>query len=170
MSELLQNRRNFIKTFLLGSIAGTSVLAFLPQEALSEEKDIDLEKVPPKVRSAADKAVPGAKWTGAIKEEDESEVIYELEGTDGKGQDVTVEVTASGEVEGITTEISLQEVPVVVMTALQKKMPHFKATSVTELREDGEVDSYTFEGKRPKDKEEIDVYVSADGETIEIEG
>lgn len=169
MSECLQNRRNFFKTFLLGSIASVSALALLPQEALSEESDIDLGKVPPKVRSAADKEVPGAKWTTASKDEEEGEVFYELEGTDSKGRDVTVDVTAAGEVEEVSTDIPFKEVPAAVMAALKAKMPRFDATGVTEKNLGGDVEGYEFEGMRPKDKEEIYVYVSTDGKTIEIE-
>lgn len=167
MHESLPSRRNFFKTLLVGSAAGASLLAIGPADALAA--DVDLKALPPKVRAAADKAVPGAKWTGASKDEDGGEVTYSLEGTDSKGRDVTVEVSAAGEVEEVMTEIPLAEVPATVMAALKAKMPKFEIAGAVAMSQGGAVDGYEFDGKRPKDKEEITVYVSADGKTIEIE-
>lgn len=130
---------------------------------------IDLAKLPAKVRKAADAAVPGAKWEEAHKDTEEGVVIYELDGTNARGRDVTVMVTAEGKVTEVETELPLTEVPQLVRDALKAKMPRFKITAAFEIREEGKVTSYDFEGKRPKDKEEITVSVSVDGKTIEIE-
>ena len=56
-----------------------------------------------------------------------------------------------------------------VQAALRKKMPRFKVSTAFEVREDGKVVGYNFEGKRPRDKEEILVFVSADGKEVEID-
>jgi hypothetical protein len=38
-----------------------------------------------------------------------------------------------------------------------------------EISQDGKVESYDFEGRRPKDKDDIIISVSADGKTVEID-
>ena len=127
-------------------------------------EDLPMNKVPANVRKAAEKEVPGGKWESAS-----SQVIYELEGTDAKGRAVTVEVDDEGEVGDVSTELAVKEVPETVLSALKAKMPRFKIETVFESKQNGKVAGYSFEGKRPKDKEEIGVFVSPDGKTIEID-
>jgi hypothetical protein len=126
--------------------------------------DLAMSKVPPTVKKAAEKAVPGGKWESAS-----SETIYELEGKDAKGRAVVVEVSDDGEVNEVSTELPVKEVPDAVLSALKAKMPRFKIETVFESKQEGQVAGYSFEGKRPKDKEEIGVFVSPDGKTIEID-
>lgn len=126
--------------------------------------DLAMTKVPSAVKKAAEKAVPGGKWESAF-----SETIFELEGTDGKGRAVVVEVTDDGEVNEVSTELPIKEVPETVLSALKAKMPRFKIETVFESKQSGKVTGYSFEGKRPRDKEEIGVFVSPDGKTIEFD-
>jgi hypothetical protein len=126
--------------------------------------DVAMAKVPAAVKKAAEKAVPGGKWESAF-----SETIFELEGTDGKGRTVVVEVTDDGEVNEVSTELPVKEVPETVLSALKSKMPRFKIETVFESRQGGKVAGFSFEGKRPRDKEEIGVFVSPDGKTIEFD-
>jgi hypothetical protein len=133
------------------------------------QDEIDLAKVPPKVRKAAEKAVSGVKWTSAYKHTDEGEVTFELEGTDAKGRTVTVDIGADGKVGEVATEIAAKEVPKPVTDAVKSFLPGFKASSVFEIREEGKVVGYESEGKRPQDKEEFTVFVSSDGKRIEID-
>lgn len=135
------------------------------------EEPIALAKVPEVVRKAADKAVPKAKWTEAFKDkDDEDKVFYVLEGKNAKGRGVTVEVWADGEVSEIATAIPFAEVPAVVTAALKKKLPTFKADHAFEMQEDEEVTGYEFVGHKGKGKKgaEMTVFVSADGETVDI--
>jgi hypothetical protein len=167
----MTDRRKFLGTLGFGGMAACVLFgrsAAQPPPADEEEEEIDLKKVPSVVRKAADKAVPKAKWIMALRIKDEDGEIYMLEGTNSKGRDVTIEVTSEGEVEKIETEITLKEVPKVVLRALADQVPKFKATAVFSIREDDEL-SYQFEGKRPKDKEEITVVISADGKTVEVD-
>lgn len=131
--------------------------------------EIALAKVPAVVRKAADEAVAGAKWSSAYVDRDDSGVTYELDGTDARGREVVVELTAAGKVVEVETEIPIPEVPAGVQQALKAKMPRFQATASYEVVHAGKVAGYSFEGRRPKDKEEIDVFVSADGKVVEIE-
>ena len=110
-----------------------------------------------------------AKWTGASKSEEDGEVTYELEGEDAAKRYVWVELTADGKVNEVGFEIQFGEAPSVVTSALKKKFPQFQVASTYEARQEGKVVRYDFEGKRPRDKEEITVSVSADGKEVEID-
>jgi hypothetical protein len=130
---------------------------------------VDLDKVPAKVKEAAGKAMPRAKWTGATKSVEDGVVTYELEGEDPAKHYVWVDVTADAKVSEVGTEIAAAKVPQVVTAALKKKFPRFQMSSAYEARHEGKVIRYDLEGKRPRDKEEITVSVSPDGKKVEIE-
>jgi hypothetical protein len=168
MSDAFMNRRR-----LLGALTGGGVASALVTGAGAfqgvDEKEIPLAAVPAKARQAADRTVPKAEWSTAYQVREEGVVFYELEGLDAKGRAVTVEVTPSGEVNEVETEIPLEEVPPVVMAALKAKRPRFKVEAAHEVREHDKVVGYDFDGKRPRDKEEISVFVSADGKSVEID-
>jgi hypothetical protein len=147
---------------LLGELQMNGMLEMEANVARGD--DIEVAKVPASVRKAVDKAVPGAKWESAY-----SEMIYELEGRDGKGRAVVVEVTDEGEVNDVSTEIPIKEVPEAVVAAFKAKMPRFKVTTVYESRQKGKVVGYSVEGRRPKDKDDVGLFVSPDGKTVEID-
>ncbi len=69
----------------------------LSREAAAEEKDIALAQVPEKVLVAAEKAVPGIKFTEAEVERSSTGQIYELEGTAGD-KEYEIKVSAEGNV------------------------------------------------------------------------
>jgi uncharacterized protein YxeA len=143
--------------------------AWLAVAADDNEGKIPLAQVPAAARKAALKAVPGATFDEAYKEEDDDgKVYFELDGQDTQGRDITVEVTAAGKILSIATEIELAQVPKVVMTALRKKLKDFKPASVMAVREEGEITEYAFEGKDGKG-EEMNVTVSADGSEVEVD-
>jgi len=152
-----------------GGAVGTSAIPQAVAEAWSADDEIDLAKVPAKVRKAADKAVPKAVWTSASMSKEDGEVTYELEGTDASKRFVSVEVSSDGEVSEVQTEIPQKEVPAVVAAKLKSRFPRFVTSTVYEVREDGKVIRYDFEGKRPKDKEDIGIYISADGKDVELD-
>jgi uncharacterized protein YxeA len=126
-------------------------------------------KVPAKVRAAAEKAVPKAKWTDFSKESEDGEMWFELEGTDAQKRYVYVTVTAEGVVGEVMTEVKAKDLPKAVVAALSAKLPRYKVATYYEVRSDGKVTRYDLEGKRPRDKEDITVSVSADGKTVEID-
>jgi hypothetical protein len=165
MVGMLMKRRQFV--FALAAFALGGILSF-PANAADVDK-IDLSKVPAKIKDAASKAVPGAKWTGASKHLDDGKVTYELEGEDSAGGYVSAELTADAKVNEVGFEIAIEKVPAIVTGALQKKMPRFKVATAYEARKEGEVIRYDFEGKRPRDKKELTVSVSTNGKEIEID-
>jgi hypothetical protein len=104
-----------------------------------------------------------------LKPTDDDYRGFEVGGVHAKDKQVIIEVTAEGEIGDMEKEIALSDVPRDVAAALKAKMPRFQAKTVFEYSEDGTVTGYVFEGKRPRDKAAIDVFVSADGKEIEIE-
>jgi hypothetical protein len=137
----------------------------------SEPEEIDMEKVPKEAKEAADQAVPKAKWTDAYTSKEDGDTYYELEGTDDKDRYVWIQVDAEGNVYEIQTEIGQKDVPKAVTKALTAKVPKFEIKTVYAVAEDDrdKVTEYHFEGKRPKDEDDIMVGVSADGKTVEVD-
>jgi uncharacterized protein YxeA len=164
MADVLLNRRRALWSLAAGGVASSMLLG---EPARAADDEIDLAKVPDKVKKAADKAVPGAKWTSASKSVEDGEVTYELEGTDAKQRYVSVEVSAEGKVSEVQTEIHFKEVPEVVRSALKSRMakanlPKLEASTTYEVRQDGKVVRYDFEMV-------IGVYISANGKEVEFD-
>lgn len=171
MNESMNRRRLLQVAGVLAVGAGGArfARAFDDKAADDQEEEIPLSKVPEKVKTAADKAVTGAKWEAAFLMTEVDEKFYELEGRDSKGREVTVTITPEGTVEEISTLIPLKAVPEPVTAALKAKLPRFKPALVFEIREGGKIAGFEFEGRRPNDREDIAVFVSADGKTIEVD-
>jgi hypothetical protein len=170
MAGGLMNRRRALVAMAMaaGGIAGGKRHPGATAAETADDK-IALAKVPVKIKEAASKALPRAKWTGATKSVEDGEVTYELEGEDAAKVYVWVELTADGKVNEVGSEIVIGKVPQVVTAALKKKFPRFQVASSYEARKEGKVIRYDFEGKRPRDKKEITVSVSVDGKEIEID-
>ena len=137
----------------------------------NDEKDEEfpLADLPAEVLKAADEAAPKVKWETAYRDEEGKTVLYEVVGKNAEEREVAVLVTAEGKVESVETEILLADVPEVVLDRLKKKFPRFVASNVFEVQEEGKVVGYDFEGKRPKDKQDIGISVSADGKEAQID-
>jgi hypothetical protein len=100
---------------------------------------------------------------------DDGDLAYEISGFYQTERKVILAANASGEITESEMEVAVSDVPKTVMSALKAKMPKFRAITVYEVTEDGSVTGYQFEGKRPKDKRSIDVFVSADGKEIDVD-
>jgi hypothetical protein len=131
--------------------------------------EFELAKVPHKVKEAASKAAPGVEWETASKSEEDGEIVYELDGEDASKRYVYAHISADATVNEVAFEIAIEKVPPVVTAALKKRFPAFRVEKAYEAHQNGKVFRYDFEGKRPRDKEEIEVYVSADGTDVKIE-
>src|SRR5262249_44232300 len=107
------------------------------------------------------------KWAEATRETDEGVTTYYVVGKNARGREVEVSVTPEGQLIEVATEVTMAEVPKAVLSGLKTKLPKFKAEYAAEVRRDGKVVEYSFEGTQGK--EEIEVTVSADGKTVEIE-
>ena len=168
MSESPLRRRGFMHALSLGALATAALPSKVFGQA-ADEQEIDLKKVPAHIKAAASKAAPRVHWKTAYKGEEKGEVIYELEGVDPKKQEVAVILDNDGKVEEIETEIAVEEVPAVVMKALKAKFPKLEIVAVTEIQEGKKIVAFDFEGTRPPSHKSIGIYVSADGQTVELE-
>ncbi|WP_406699802.1 hypothetical protein V5E97_13195 [Singulisphaera sp. Ch08] len=168
MAVTIPNRRRVLFVLASGALAASS--QFLGQSTHGASlDDFDLGKVPAKFKAAASEAVPEAKWTSASKSVDDGDVTYELGGVDADKRKVWVTLTGDGKVDEVSYEIAIDKVPQVVTAALKKKMPRFQVSTSYESRKEGKVYWYYFDGKRPRDKEEITASVSPDGKEVELE-
>jgi hypothetical protein len=150
-------------------VAAMGFSGFGSAPARGDDEPVDLAKVPAVVRKAAEKAVPGIKLMEATKGTEEGQTTYTLSGVDAKGNDAEVEVTPEGKIVAISLEIRLQDVPKVVMSALRAKLKGYRPTDVMAVYDGNrKLIEYFFEGKDAKGKD-VDVTVSADGSSVEID-
>lgn len=168
-------------------VGGVGAALLLPaRTALAREVEVPLKDLPREVLDGAAKAVPKAKWLQATKDEDDGETTYEVAGyiPGKKNRLVTVELDADGEVVEVETEIDVEAVPSVVMSAFREKYARVKIEAVFEVRAEGELKEYEFSCTRPrkapakgkgkgkgkqKPEENITVIVSPDGKKVGLE-
>jgi hypothetical protein len=151
-----------IITLFIAALSGTV-------GAGEKERSVRLGDVPPEVKAAADKAVPGAKWRSAEQETDKGQTIYELKGKGAeKDREVEVEVTPDGKLLQTEIEVPLKEVPDVVRNTLKTRWPDFKPKEVKAVtRQDG-TQGYEFEQSKAGGKE-FEVFISGDGKTVDLQ-
>jgi hypothetical protein len=136
--------------------------------AAEKEKKISLDKLPPEIKAAADKAVPGAKWHSAEQETEKGGVRYELKGKGPDNIPVEVEIAPDGTLIETEVEVPLKEVPEVVRNKLKSGWPDFKPKEVQAVTREGKASGYEFEGPYRKGKE-LEVFISGDGNIVEVE-
>lgn len=121
-------------------IAGGIGLAVLAQPGIfASAGEVEISKVPAKVREAALKVVPKAKWSEADHDQHDEHDSYELSGKDALGRAVIVSVSAEGKVTECRIEMPLTKVPKDVWKAVGKKFPKFEAMTAYQLRTDDEL-------------------------------
>jgi hypothetical protein len=104
------NQLRFIYPLVTAALFSLVVLTSCSEE--EAEVEIPVPAVPPKVLSAAEKALPGVEITEAEIERHEDDVVYELEGNlDGKKVEIEIhpdgtikEVEHEGDEEGKSAE------------------------------------------------------------------
>lgn len=134
-----------------------------------KERKIPLDKLPPEIKAAADRAVPGATWKSAEQETEKGGVRYELKGK-GAADDrqVEVEITPDGKLIQTEIEVPLSEVPEVVRNKLKSGWPDFKPDEVKAVTREGKASGYEFEGPKRMGKE-LEIFISGDGDVLEVE-
>ena len=125
MTRRLLSRRQVFFALAAGGVAAGKWLHADTEAATTDDK-IDLAKVPAKVKEAASKALPKAKWTGASKSEEDGKVTYELEGEDAAKHYVWVELTADAKVNEVGSEIAFGAVPQPRNGGAQEEVPSIR--------------------------------------------
>ena len=171
---MLRFRLLFIISFLALLVAG---IAFWVSANDNDDEKVTLSDVPIKVIEAANKAVPGGEITAVEKEEEDSQIIYEVEKV-VDGIEYEIEVTADGVVKDVEkegddkadddgddeeVEVALTDVPENVLKAAQEAVPEGNIKKVEKDVEDGVVvyDVEIFV--------RYEVEVTADGVVKEVE-
>lgn len=144
-----------------GLVAVLALVGHVPLTAAADEDQVDLKDVPASVQGAADSTVPQAKWLKASKEVDDDETTYHLNGSDAKGREVDITLTAEGQVESFETVLSVTDLPSKLVEVL-KTLPQVKWTEATEKVENGKT-TYEVSGSDLKDRESV-AFFDADGQ------
>lgn len=134
-----------------------------------EEKKIELDALPGKVKAAAKRAFPEAKLVGAVKEvddDDKDEILYILE-LSADGKTIEVAVDDDGDIEAVEKEIDAADLPKAVTRAAAQRFPNGKIAKVEEVSDADDAVVYELEikdgGKR------IEVVMSPNGKILDIE-
>jgi hypothetical protein len=110
--------------------------------AWGTEEKIALDKIPPKVHAAAKAKYPAAKLVSAEKEDEDGKTVYEL-AFDDKGHKIEVTFDNDGQIVEIEKQVTEQELPGAVRSALTKKYPGCQLKSIEEVTE-GNSTSFEF--------------------------
>jgi hypothetical protein len=151
------------------SLVGFTLLAFSQQVGADDEEiPIALAQVPVVIRNVAIKAAPGLRAMRATRTVEGARTYFNIHGIDALGHDMNVEVTARGQVLSVSTVIGLSEVPGEIYRALRKKTPGVLWLGAEAMSKSGKVVAYRLGGRDPHQLD-VEVTVSADGRSVEIE-
>jgi hypothetical protein len=95
--------------------------------SLAGDRDLSASELPEAVRSAIERAYPGAEFTRAEEIEDDDEQLYRVRLRMGPDQrDIRLEVSPAAEILDIDEEIPESELPQRVQRAVSKAFPRHK--------------------------------------------
>jgi hypothetical protein len=144
-------------------------------DRLARADETAVAALPQEVRDALGRAtetylfpLSDAKWSHVHTLSGAEHPIYQVGGTNGRGNTVEVEVTKAGRVIEVEEHgIAMDEVPSAVVEALKSKRPDFRPTRVEAIyqAQNPAPVCYGFEGADGAGKS-IEVYVTADGKTF----
>jgi uncharacterized membrane protein YkoI len=145
----------------LGIAAVVALAAVAPAQEGTEEK-VPLEKVPRPVLDAVKARFKDAKLTGAAREKEKDQWVYEVSLTEkGKDKNVDVTLTPEGELLTIERAIDAKDLPKAAAMVLGNKYPRATYKVVEEII------------KVEKRQEKLDFYevllVAADKKTFEVQ-
>jgi hypothetical protein len=158
--------RKFSVVFVAGVVAMTLLLAgSAPAE---EKKKVDL---PEKVKASLDQRFPGAELTGAEKEKENGNIVYDLE-LKHEGRKYEMDVKEDGTIMEIEKELKGKDVPAAVTKAVNEKYPKAAVKEVMEVNvvkgKEEKPDHYevtiSIEGAKGKE-----VIVALDGSSVKEE-
>lgn len=144
------------------AILSTLVLA-APAMA-QESQSIDMAEVPAPVIEAAQAAVSGVTFDTANLDRDDGTDTFELSGIDANGKKFEVDATANGTIEEVEEEITAEDLPAEVKTAMEVNMDGLTPTLIEKSTRDGGQEIF-YEFEAEKDGKLIHAEVGADGAT-----
>jgi len=137
--------------------------------------ETDIAALPEKVREALERApkvypepLHGARWSKAHCTSGSDHPVYQVQGTNGDGRKVELEVTSAGRIIEVEEHgIPITRVPTVVQDALKAKFPRFEAKQIEAIYQLEKLVPvcYGFEGSDANGAK-IEIYISADGKSL----
>ena len=123
---------------------------------------IDMADVPAPVIEAAQAAVSGVVFDKANIDADDGTQSFELSGVDANGKKFEVDALADGTIEEVEEEVSVEDLPAEVKTAMEVNLSGITPTLIEKsTRDGGQAIFYEFEAE--KDGKAIHAEVGADG-------
>jgi hypothetical protein len=161
--------RKFSVVFVAGVVAMTLLLAGSTRAEEKEKKKVDL---PAKVKASLDERFPGAELTGAEKEMEDGNVVYDLE-LKHKGRKYEMDVKEDGTIMEIEKEVKGKDVPAAVTKAVEAKYPKAAVKEVMEVNvvkgKDEKPDHYEVTISIEGEKKGKEVIVALDGSSVKEE-
>ena len=151
---------------MLRKLILSSALAVAATSAAFAE-DMKMEDVPANVRAVALEAAGGLPLQSVAFDLDGGTATYEFKTKTERGTQLEIDVDATGEIEEIEEEITLQDVPGVVTDLLAVHFPNIQPTFIERSTRASMAVWYEFEAT--KDGREYDIEVRADGRVILIQ-
>jgi hypothetical protein len=112
-----------------------------------DDSMLSLEDIPAYVQLVAERALPGAEFTGFTWDLNANRrPVYRVQGT-VEDQAISIEIALDGAVEGIVKELTMSEVPTNVIGMLDKYVPSLEATEISEATLASGVHRYEFIGR-----------------------
>ena len=108
--------------FKLAGLVAVLGVAILLSNLRADEEKVPLDKVPAVVKDAVKKQFPKAELVSAEKDTEKGKTTYEIV-TKNEGKQITVTLTAEGEITGLEKQINSADLPKAVTAALEAKYP-----------------------------------------------
>jgi hypothetical protein len=141
----------------------------------TKSDEMDIASLPREVRDALERApkvypepLQGARWSKAHCTSGSEHPVYQVQGTNGDGRKIELEVTSAGRIIEVEEHgIPMTRVPTVVQDALKAKFPRFEPKHIEAIYQLEKLVPvcYGFEGNDANGRK-IEVYISADGKSF----
>ena len=175
-SKLISTAARSLFAVLLLALGVTGIgCGFASAPAEDQKPQPDVKALPQAVRNALDRAervyaqpLSGAKWSEVDVHKGSEHPVYQVRGTNARGNTIEIEITPGGRVIEVEEHgIAFEETPAAVRDTLTKQIPGFKAKKVEAIyqTENARPYCYGFEGT-DGDGKEVELYVTADGKTV----
>jgi len=161
-----------------GIMGGVSVIAgiALVMVATASQADekagkIAPDKLPQKIKDSIKERFPGAEVTGAEKENENGQIMYDIE-LKHEGRKYEMDIKEDGTIVEIEKEIASKDVPEAITKAVKKKFPTGTIKGIMEVNKvtGKEEKPIHYEVTIETDGKKKEVVVSLDGKTVKEEG
>lgn len=139
--------------------------------ALAKEEEILMNEAPDAAVATAQSNSQGREFDGVLRQIEEGVLMYEFIGTKVDGLGFAVEVFADGTLWETAEEITMEQVPEIVVAAFNADLPGFLPEIIEKnTREDGALVVYEFEGQFNGEMTEAEVHEDGSNFSIESDG